>query len=76
MEFGWQWHQLNHMQTICILLQRDNHTNTSSLTHSKTVTYCSCKLWKHSSENNFVLVSVVAPIRPIEMCSFWPNLYM
>jgi len=29
--FGWQWHQLDHMQTICISLQTDNHTNTSSL---------------------------------------------
>jgi len=28
---GWQWHQLDHMQTICTSLQRDNHTNTSSL---------------------------------------------
>ena len=27
---GWQWHQLKHMQTICTLLQTDNHTNTSS----------------------------------------------
>jgi len=26
-----QWHQLNHLQTICTLLQIDNHTNTSSL---------------------------------------------
>ena len=31
MGFGMQWHQLDHMQTICILLQTDNHTNTSSL---------------------------------------------
>jgi len=23
-----QWHQLDHMQTICISLQRDDHTNT------------------------------------------------
>ena len=22
----WQWHQLDHMQTICISLQTDNHT--------------------------------------------------
>ena len=29
--WGWQWHQLDHMQTICALLQTDNHTNTSSL---------------------------------------------
>jgi len=28
---GRQWHQLDHMQTICTLLQTDNHTNTSSL---------------------------------------------
>jgi len=28
---GWQWHQLDHMQTICTSLQTNNHTNTSSL---------------------------------------------
>jgi len=28
---GWQWHQLNHMQIICTLLQTDNHASTSSL---------------------------------------------
>jgi len=28
---GWQWHQLDHMQTICISIQTDNHMNTSSL---------------------------------------------
>jgi len=27
----WQWHQLDHMQTICTSLQTDNHTNISSL---------------------------------------------
>jgi len=26
-----QWHQLDHMQTICTSLQTDNHTNTSSV---------------------------------------------
>jgi len=26
-----QWHQLDHMQTICTLLQTDNHANTPSL---------------------------------------------
>jgi len=29
MGFGMQWHQLDHMQTICTWLQTDNHTNTS-----------------------------------------------
>jgi len=28
---GWQWHQLDHMQTISTSLQTDNHTSTSSL---------------------------------------------
>ena len=26
---GWQWHQLDHMQIICTLLQTDNHASTS-----------------------------------------------
>jgi len=28
---GWQWHQLDHVQIICTLLQTDNHASTSSL---------------------------------------------
>jgi len=28
---GWQWHQLDHMQTVCTSLQTDNHTNTPPL---------------------------------------------
>ena len=28
---GWQWHQLDHIQTICTSLQTDNHISTSSL---------------------------------------------
>jgi len=27
---GWQWHQLDHMQSICTSLQTDNHGSTSS----------------------------------------------
>ena len=29
-DFGMQWHQLDHMQTICTSVQADNHTNTPS----------------------------------------------
>jgi len=29
--FGWQWLQLDHIQTIYTSLQTDSHTNTSSL---------------------------------------------
>jgi len=28
---GWKWHQQDHMEIICISLQTDNHTSTSSL---------------------------------------------
>ena len=28
---GWQWHQLDHMQSICTSLQTDNDANTSPL---------------------------------------------
>ena len=28
---GWQWHQLDHMQIICILLQTDNYACTSAI---------------------------------------------
>jgi len=27
----WQWHQLDHMQIMCTMLQTDDHTSTSSL---------------------------------------------
>jgi len=27
----WEWHQLDHIQIICISLQTDNHASTSSL---------------------------------------------
>ena len=30
-QWGWQWHQLDHMQTVCTSLQTDNHISTSSL---------------------------------------------
>jgi len=30
-DLGMQWHQLDHIQTICTSFQTDNHTNTSSL---------------------------------------------
>jgi len=40
---GWQWHQLDHMQISCTLLQTDNHTSTSSLkTTEETQSVLSC----------------------------------
>ena len=31
---GWQWHQLDHMQTTCTLLQTDKHTNSPTPHHT------------------------------------------
>jgi len=31
---GWQWHQLDHMQTICTSIQSDNHNNSLTPHHS------------------------------------------
>jgi len=28
--WGWQWRQLDHMQTICTWLQTDNHSNSTT----------------------------------------------
>ena len=40
---GWQRHQLDHMQTTCISLQTDNHTNTSSVTQ---FLQAGCSSWR------------------------------
>jgi len=38
---GWQWHQLDHMQTICTSLQTDNHNSTSALNFYRPEAGCS-----------------------------------
>jgi len=38
---GWQWHQLDHMQTVCTSLETDNHTRTSTLNFLQT----RCSSW-------------------------------
>ena len=52
-----QWHQLDHMQTICTSLQTDNHTsspNTSSLTAKSEILDQS-----HISEVNFTFSAIL-----------------
>ena len=38
---GWNWHQLDHMQTTCTILQKDNHASTVSLNFLQT----GCPSW-------------------------------
>jgi len=47
--WGWQWHQLDHMQTICTLIQIDNHTNTWSLNFCRPDALPDAQptVWKH-----------------------------
>jgi len=44
---GMQWHQLDHMQTICTSLQTDNHTNTSWLPDTQPT---ASKHWRHTDQ--------------------------
>jgi len=44
---GWQWHQLDHIQTICISIQTDNHTNTLSLNFYRPDAFAQRTVSKH-----------------------------
>jgi len=52
---GWQWHQLDHMQIICILLQTDNYASTSSLKFLQ----AECSSW-HSANSVKALKATVS----------------
>jgi len=45
-----QWRQLDNMQAICILVQTDNHTTTSSLSFYRLVALCDTKLTVSNTE--------------------------
>ena len=49
----WQWHRLDHMQTICTSLHTDNHTNTPSLNFYRLGALLDAKptVWKHWKQN-------------------------
>jgi len=67
----WQWHQLDHMQTICTSLQTDNHTNTPPPRHS--VLPAGCSSWRRtdSVKANILPLSLVGPfdvVGPVGIC--------
>ena len=56
-----QWHQLDHMQIICISLQTDNHVSTLPLSFYKpdalpAAKPTASKQWKHSDDDNYVFM--------------------
>ena len=63
---GWQWHQLDHVQTIYTSLQTDNHTSTSSLNFLPAV----CSSW---CPTNIVksLIDSDSHARPLFLCSLF-----
>ena len=52
---GWQWYQLDHMQTICTSLQTDNHTNTSSLNFTGRVLFLAPSQQCQSTEGTLLI---------------------
>jgi len=44
---GWQWHQLDHIQTICISIHTDNHTNTLPLNFYRPDAFAQRTVSKH-----------------------------
>jgi len=59
---GWQWHQLDRMQTICTSLQTDNHTNTSSLNFYRLDALPGVQQTVTSTEGNFNLNLITTTI--------------
>jgi len=64
---GWQWHQLDHMQIVCTLLQTDNHASTSPFSFFtggipfllRNQQCQSTESWKMAIEVEVVMVEVV-----------------
>jgi len=53
---GWQWHQLDHMQTICTLLKTDNHINASSLNFYRIYAFLTPNQECQSTEGKYISV--------------------
>ena len=63
-----QWYQLDHMQTICISLQTDNHINTSSLNVYRHI-YTHTKLYSAKNrENESEALGQVLFLMPNQQC--------
>jgi len=66
-----QWHQLDHMQTICTLLRTDNQTNTPSLNFYRPDTLPDTKPtasqhWRHFLPSEHVVILSVSLSRPFK----------
>jgi len=53
---GWQWHQLDHMQIICTLLQTDNHASTSPLSFTSQMPFLPPNQECQSTEGMFCVI--------------------
>ena len=51
-----QWHQLDHMQTVCTSLQMYNHTNTPSLNFYRMLFVTPSQLSQSTEGHNLYLI--------------------
>jgi len=61
---GWQWHQQDHMQIICTLLQTDNHTSTSSIN----ILQARCSFCHPTKNNNKTIYTHVQLVLEVRNC--------
>jgi len=71
---GWQWHQLDHMQIICTLLQTDNHASISPLSFYRLAALPSAQptVSKHWKPNDLKKHSIFV----LHQCHKWTTFFM
>ena len=57
---GWQWHQLDQLQIICISLQTDNHASTMYCVHNVVYVIMTC-LHDHLSIHILYCIEMTEP---------------
>jgi len=72
---GWQWHQLDHMQIICTLLQIDKHTSFYRLDALPATQPTASKLAPHHSRKT-AGIDVYEEIITVSLCILLAALYV
>jgi len=71
---GWQWHQLDHMEIICISLQTDNHASTSESFYRSddlpAAQPTASKHWRISVDHSVKMLSICTRARSQSLSPF------
>jgi len=57
---GWQWHQVDHMQIICTVLERDNHDSNSPLSFYRSDALPATQPQRQSTEGKNKAYKIIA----------------